>query len=315
MKKNIFLVTMLVLLSSYTHATPSLGFNQGSITIKTCNYIETNNAFDLALINKGYFVLKRGKGNLFYTRYGAFSLNSENYLKTTNGDYVQGIVPNSHSNALRNIQIPMDDMGPRTTDRLDVRINLNASTEINHEFQISSTIYDSLGSAHVLTSLIKKQNPYIWQASIEIDSQVVTTGQLIFDQAGKLISQSSLHEFQWASPHGVQVLTMSFKGSTQYDSPSTVMATHINGNTTGCLTGLRVTADGELELLYTNGQDIKLDQNLAVAFFDNPKKLRKVTDNLYVSNASSGPGSVQPSNSYSAILSGYLEEKPCLPKD
>lgn len=63
---------------------------------------ETGNTFDLAIHGDGFFTVKSAKdGKEYYTRAGNFTVNSQGYLTTVNGDYVQG--------KLGNIQLNLDE--------------------------------------------------------------------------------------------------------------------------------------------------------------------------------------------------------------
>lgn len=57
-------------------------FNQGILQ-------ETNNALDLALSGRGFFVIETPNGDTF-TRDGHFKLDEDGFLKTTSGDFVKG---------------------------------------------------------------------------------------------------------------------------------------------------------------------------------------------------------------------------------
>lgn len=62
-------------------------YSQGSFKI-------TDNTYDLALSGDGFFTIeftnKAGETSTMYTRDGSFTLTSEGYLVTTDGDYVMG---------------------------------------------------------------------------------------------------------------------------------------------------------------------------------------------------------------------------------
>ena len=50
---------------------------------------ETSNQLDMAIAGEGYFVVQNDNGT-FYTRNGSFTIDSEGYLVTSQGDMVQG---------------------------------------------------------------------------------------------------------------------------------------------------------------------------------------------------------------------------------
>lgn len=62
-------------------------YSQGSLK-------ETGNTYDLALAGNGFFAIsytdKKGNTSEKYTRDGEFTMDSEGYLRTLEGDYVQG---------------------------------------------------------------------------------------------------------------------------------------------------------------------------------------------------------------------------------
>ena len=62
-------------------------YSQGSLK-------ETGNTYDLALAGNGFFTIsytdKKGNTSEKYTRDGDFTMDSEGYLRTLEGDYVQG---------------------------------------------------------------------------------------------------------------------------------------------------------------------------------------------------------------------------------
>lgn len=62
-------------------------YSQGSLK-------ETGNTYDLALAGNGFFTIsytdKKGNASEKYTRDGEFTMDSEGYLRTLEGDYVQG---------------------------------------------------------------------------------------------------------------------------------------------------------------------------------------------------------------------------------
>lgn len=51
---------------------------------------DTGNPLDFAIDGPGFFTVKDGKGNTYYTRDGNFTINSNGFLCTHNGELVQG---------------------------------------------------------------------------------------------------------------------------------------------------------------------------------------------------------------------------------
>jgi flagellar hook protein FlgE len=77
----------------------SIGMNMTDGNTQT-----TSNTLDLAIAGDGFFVVSDGLGGYEYTRNGAFMLDSQGYLITTQGNYVMGI---------------SEDHDPATDSRID----------------------------------------------------------------------------------------------------------------------------------------------------------------------------------------------------
>ena len=69
----------------------SISFNQGSL-------IDSDNKYDLAIDGGGFFGVKDGKGEIFYTRDGNFSKDADGMLINSNGEYLLGISANNIEN-------------------------------------------------------------------------------------------------------------------------------------------------------------------------------------------------------------------------
>jgi flagellar hook protein FlgE len=102
-------------------------FTTGSIS-------STGQDTDMAIQGDGFFVVQGG-GNTQYTRDGSFTLNSNDQLVTTNGQFVQGYGVDSTNNVvpgkLQNITIPLGAASTASaTQNVDMTGNLNAGGTI-----------------------------------------------------------------------------------------------------------------------------------------------------------------------------------------
>lgn len=154
-------------------------FHQGALQF-------TNNALDLAIQGNGFFVTSDGLTNLdrTYTRAGAFKLNENSYMVNNQGAYLQGYEVNVDGtpkavsiNATKPIQIPDRAGEPTKTTKIEASFNLKSDSTplaaggsaadpsffdpINNPKSYASstsvTIYDSLGSPHVITQYFVKE--------------------------------------------------------------------------------------------------------------------------------------------------------------
>ena len=159
--------------------TVSQQFTQGTLSG------DTGNNLDLAIEGDGFFVLSStcntgdgtsSVGDRTYTRNGAFELDSEGYIVTSTGEYLQGYtlnddgtVANLDLSATIAIQIPSSTGAPQESTEASIGVNLPASADSlgtdeiyayeqfdpedssTYTASTSQTIYDSLGNSHTLT--------------------------------------------------------------------------------------------------------------------------------------------------------------------
>src|SRR4051812_27117269 len=90
----------------------------------------TGKSTDMAIDGDGFFVVK-GKEQA-YTRDGSFTLNSNNELVTTTGDFVQGFGVDANGNviagALQNVKVPLGSLTQaKATTTASFQGNLNAN--------------------------------------------------------------------------------------------------------------------------------------------------------------------------------------------
>ncbi|NOT01283.1 MAG: flagellar hook-basal body complex protein [Phycisphaerales bacterium] len=111
-----------------TLATTQRNFNQGGTE-------RTGVTSDLAVDGRGFFVLQNPDGTTVYTRDGAFSLNSDQTLVTSNGALVQGYSAGEDgtidTGALGNIVLPIGELtSAGATTNAALTGNLNATSEL-----------------------------------------------------------------------------------------------------------------------------------------------------------------------------------------
>ncbi len=205
-----------------------LGMNIAAIdTIFTQGALQTTGkSDDLAIQGDGFFILKNGDKS-FYTRAGAFGLDSNGTLvNPANGLRVQGwtaqnvagqtfINPSSEPGDL---VIPVGGKDPaNATGEVDLACNLDKRTpdvppaanllQVQQgTWQIDKTIYDTFGNTHTLRINFTKVvgTPNTWQAQVQVDpnaqtntntiadigpaNSTVNTFQVTFNNLGTLIS-------------------------------------------------------------------------------------------------------------------------------
>lgn len=112
---------------------------------------------DLALQGDGFFILGNGQSNV-YSRAGAFSFDANgNLVDPSSGLIVQGYAADSSGNiapgtALAGIQIPLDANAPaKPTANLVLNGNLDSTAPGGTKYDVTTTVYDSLGNKQTVT--------------------------------------------------------------------------------------------------------------------------------------------------------------------
>ncbi|KTD33020.1 flagellar hook protein FlgE [Legionella nautarum] len=308
------LVAVAILVSPQLYAGNLYKLTKEPLTFNQCPISVTDNPFDLALMNKGYFVVSRGKkdSELLFTRYGKILLDQAYYLRSDEGDYFLAVTKKSDFKHLSKIQIPIANLAPKATSKIKISINFPAMATEKDDYHSSMTIYDSLSNTHTVNIQSEKIATDTWRTRVSVDEIELDEGRLVFNGAGTLSQQEGLNHVQWPADYGLHELKIDFKSSTQYASPYAVNSIQHDGYSLGVLTGVDVTRHGEIDLLYNNGQYKMLRNRIAVAMFTNPAYLEHVTSHLYRPSEKSGQPRIHWVNSEYAVFSGGLEEEACL---
>jgi flagellar hook protein FlgE len=155
-------------------------FNQGNLQF-------TDNNLDLAISGEGFFMLAKSPteiNDMTFTRAGEFKLDEEGYMVNNQGNALLAYKPNGtaisdgfSTGVTTPIQIKTLTGSPVPTDTVNIQLNLNSddipptdSTGTPLPFspldpntynnQTSATVYDTMGSAHILTTYYVK-NPIV----------------------------------------------------------------------------------------------------------------------------------------------------------
>ncbi|WP_075178624.1 flagellar hook protein FlgE [Neptunomonas phycophila] len=123
----------------------------------------TNNNLDLAINGSGFFQLDDGQGGTTYTRAGAFELDSEGYIVSKTGKYLQGYGLDELGNQLplQNLAVTQKESSPHATESIDLAFNIDSAKDAEllarsfdktnaSSYSYSTTVetFDSLGNAN-----------------------------------------------------------------------------------------------------------------------------------------------------------------------
>ena len=197
-----------------------------------------------------------------------------------------------------------------TYDATDTANNM-ASGAVTPDFQIPIQMYDSQGGLHTLTFSFLKQGPNTWFAEVHlppgeivdgapfVDGQLAT-GLVSFTTFGQLdtanstlplsvtIGETGAGGSEWGPALGLATQTISLDmggpgapgGLTNYDSPSVLGTSQIDGTPFGSLASVDVDDDGFVTAIFTNGLTRRIYQ-IPLATFGNTNGLISDQGGIY----------------------------------
>jgi flagellar hook protein FlgE len=280
-----------------TTTAAAMNTQQGSI-------VGTTTSTDLAIKGDGYFIVSDAAGDIYLTRNGSFTPDSEGNLVNSAGYYlmgydVQGGQAAGTSNSLAGlVKVNTTSSGEAATATSSgtLAVNLPSSDATATDPTTPDTslvVYDNLGAAHTIdltytytsTTGTSSDPVYNWTVSMndETDDVSLGTSTLSFNSSGDLTSGSPL---TFTVPNGGSV-SLDVSNTTQLASSFAVNQATANGNAPSSLTGVTISADGTLDFQYSNGvsspgYDIPL---ATVASEDN---LTSINGNAFQANQNSG---------------------------
>ncbi len=192
-------------------------------------------------------------------------------------------------------------------------------------------VFDSLGQEHQFTFLFRTQqaSPPVWDYTVvapveDVQSPPTTPGNLIaistgvtaFNVDGTLdIANSTINDLDLTGlvngAADIQVLAadMSFDGSTQVATASSLSSFQSDGSAPGTLTGFAIDAQGIITGQYSNGGTLPL-YKIALADFPGVERLTPSGGTLWAQSPQSGDAIIGTpgSGGFGTTLSGGLEQ-------
>ena len=212
--------------------------------------------------------------------------------------------------------------------------DMNAGT-VTPDFQRTINVYDSQGGSQPLAMSFVKTGANTWAYEVSYQGAAaniggagnnpIATGTMSFNADGSLKdadtgtagAQNTISvTIPWAASSGLTSQNISVNmgtvgssdGMSQFDTPSALTSSKVDGAVFGSVTGLSIGEDGIVAAEFSNGlsQDVF---KLPLATFTNPNGLSPVSGNAYTTTVASGTPIVSPANTGGAgsILASELE--------
>lgn len=283
-------------------------FSQGNISA-------TSNPLDVAINGSGFFQFNYN-GATVYGRNGQFQLDKNGYIVDAAGGQLIGTpaVSGTLTGGSGPLQITATSLAPKATTSATVALNLDAAStppasgtpfNINdpttYNYSTTSTVYDSLGTAHLLSTYYvltsgstsgQQWNVYYSVGGTTSSGGITSGGPLSiqFTSTGAVSGAASgtIGPLSWADGASGSTIALNFAGSTNYNAPSAVNNIVNNGYAVGQLSNLSIDPSGVIFGRYSNGQSAILGQ-ITLTNFKAPQGLQRVGNNYYAATYQSGP--------------------------
>ncbi|HBM28724.1 flagellar hook protein FlgE [Halomonas sp. CnH100-B] len=284
-------------------------FSQGNIE-------STSRNMDLAIAGEGFFRYQQPNGEIGYSRNGQLTMTSDGRLVNAQGAQIMGYPADAEGNVQEGgnvvpMEIPPGDLPANATTGLDISLNLNSGQPViaaafdadnanTYNYSTNATVFDSQGNARNLSVYFTKTAANEWEVNGRLSggpadggTYDVALGNLTFTQNGTLQADNSTNalfnnnEFGAGNPLAALDIELSFEGSTQFASESTVNDTVQDGYTSGALVGITIEEDGTIMRNYSNEESRAAGQ-VTLVTFRNPEGLRPEGENLWAATGTSG---------------------------
>jgi flagellar hook protein FlgE len=273
----------------------------------------TGGVLDGAIQGDGFFVTQDSSGNILYTRDGHFQTDKSGNLLTDTGDTVQGwttIDPATGqvdtNGPIGNIVVPVGSLHPptaTTTISDDLNLDSTASADSTSAFSTPITVYDSLGTSHVLTLNFQKTGANQWTYDVTIPGDDVSggtagtpfdtgaTGTLTFGSDGQLTDPANGSPITFSITglsDGASDMNLTWNlynsdGSgriTQFGEASASSASSQDGSPAAQLDHVGLADGGQILAEYTDGTQVVVGQ-VALAQIRNPDTLIAAGNNSF----------------------------------
>ncbi|WP_445011147.1 flagellar hook protein FlgE [Vreelandella stevensii] len=284
-------------------------FSQGSIESSTRN-------LDVAIAGEGFFRFQQTSGEIAYSRNGQLTMTADGRLINAQGAQIMGYPADEDGNVQEGgnvvpLQIPPGDLQANASSELRLSLNLNSGQPVidadfnpnnasTYNYSTNATVFDSQGNARNLTLYFTKTAPNEWDVNGRLsggpagaETYDVDLGSLTFTQNGTLAQDNANNavfsdgEFGAGNPLAELDIDLSFEGTTQFASDSTVNDTIQDGYSSGALVGITIEEDGTVMRNYSNEQS-RASGQITLVTFRNPEGLRPTGDNLWAATGTSG---------------------------
>ena len=303
----------------------------------------TTSSTDLAVNGNGFFVVSNGGQGTYLTRAGSFVPDTSGNLVNTAGYQLQGYKINADgttSSTLSTVNVDDQTLEAAASTNGTLTANLPStatavaatnlpstnSASATYTDKTSVTVYDDLGTSHVMDVYLTKTADNQWQAAAYPQSDASASGGFPYTNGGTTDKPATLAMTFDATtgalsstptslvvpiPNGQpgQTVSIDMSSTTQLASSFAVTAATANGNAPSKLNNVKIGTDGTVTEVYASGYQ-KAAYEIPLATVESPTNLTNLSGNVYQVSQTSGPMvlNTASTNGTGTILSDTLEE-------
>ncbi len=289
------------------------------------------NATDIAISGDGFFVVTDNSAptandTRLYTRAGQFSTDTNGFLKSPSGHFLQGWATDSAGTplaantsvltSLQPVRVSTVSGSAVATSQIDIGANLPASAAVAATETTNVQIFDSLGVSHDVTLTWTKTATNAWTLTANAPdatpaggTEVTTAGPaysvaVLFNNDGTPLSFDGattppalvLTGFASGAATATMALNLGTAGAlgtaqangiTQFSSSYSTTFVSQDGVQFGNFFGTSIDENGIVTALFDNGQTLKV-YRLPIATFPNPNGLDAKSGTIFSQSGNSG---------------------------
>ncbi len=319
---------------------------------------QTDNPLGMAITGQGFFSVNEAAGSSatgtvfspqqFYSRAGDFSMNKDGFLVNSAGEFLDGWPVDTVTGAINRgvtlpIQVRKNIDTPVATTAMTLSANLPATPTANTPISSPISVYDSLGTPHVLTLSWTQNAANDWTVSVSSPENksgaTIGTAEVKFGAAsGNAVPEGTVGSvgtgtggittstyaaaasanlsFTADFGSGSQTIALSLgqygtsTGLTQYAGTDyTPHGLDQNGIPPGSFSSVSTTSSGDVIVNYDNGKSITVAQ-IPITTFNDPNALQRKDGQAFTVTSASGDARVQNAgtNGAGTIVTSSVEQ-------
>ncbi|MBC7635499.1 MAG: flagellar hook protein FlgE [Acetobacteraceae bacterium] len=283
--------------------------------------------FPISLLNGGQVGTVNFSPQQYYTRAGDFTMDKSGFLVNGAGGYLNGWPINPQSGQINRttlapIQVTQSVYNPVATSIVDMAANLPATPATGVPINAQVSVYDTLGTSHIITLGMTQTAPNVWTVAVNspddatgvargtatVNFGPTASGNPVADGtvgsitsptgsvSGSAFAANNPASLSFATDfgNGPQTIALNFgtygkaAGLTQYAGTTfQLQGINQNGVPQGSFSSASVTSAGDIQVNYNNGQ-VRTIARVPITIFSAADELQRQNGSAFTATVNSG---------------------------